>query len=28
VLQVEQGPLLEIPLQEICQAHLDPILFG
>jgi len=28
VLQAEQGPLLEIPLQEIRQAHLDPILFG
>jgi ribosome maturation factor RimP len=28
VLQAEQGPLLEISLQEIHQAHLDPILFG
>ena len=28
VLRAEQGLLLEIPLQEICQAHLDPVLFG
>ena len=27
-LRAEQGPLLEIPLQEICQAHLDPVLLG